>query len=82
MEGRPGHWARRLDRPISLARGAKLVTLMDARALILSLPEASRRTLYWQYALALLTEAAQDEQRDLNEVHGHLSRALRAEGLL
>ena len=82
MEVLRGHWARKLDRPISLKDGAKLITLMDARALILSLPEASRQTLYWQYALALLTEAAQDGQRELDEAHGHLSRALRAEGLL
>ena len=82
MEGHRGYWARKLDRPISLKDGAKLTTLMDARALIQSLPEASQRALYWQYALALLTEAAQDGRRELDEVRGHLSRALRAEGLL
>jgi hypothetical protein len=82
MEAHRGYWARRLDRPISLKGGAKLITLMDARALILSLPEASQRALYWQYALALLTEAAQDSGRELDEVRGHLARALKTEGLL
>jgi len=82
MEIRRGRWARRLDRPIALKSGAKLATLMDARALILSLPEASQQALYWQYALALLMEVAQDGERELDEVRSQLSRALRAEGLL
>jgi hypothetical protein len=76
------HWARKFDRPISLKRGERLITLTDARSLILSLPARSQGELYWQFALALLVEAAQDEERSLDDVNAQLSRALKAEGLV
>jgi hypothetical protein len=52
MEVPRGYWARKLERPIFLKAGTKLATLVDARTLILSLPESSQQTLYWQYAFA------------------------------
>jgi hypothetical protein len=75
-------WTRKLTPPIALTRGETLTTLTDARTLILSLPESSRREHYWIYAMALLADASQHNESKLADVRAQLSRALKAEGLI
>ena len=51
-------WTRKFDAPIALKDGRKLVSLDDARRLMLSLPESNRRAYHWQSAGELLQMAA------------------------
>jgi hypothetical protein len=71
-------WTRQLPAPLVLNDGQ---TLSDARALILALPARHQRNEHWQYAAALLLEAA-TSRGALKEVAAQFERALRAEGLL
>ena len=51
-------WTRKLPEPIPLKDGRTLSTLADARALMLALPEATRRKELWIYTAGLMYEAA------------------------
>jgi hypothetical protein len=75
-------WTRKLDPPVVLGSGRRLTTLTDARTLIGSLPNSSQRASYWQYAGALLVDAAQNDESNIVEARAQLYRALRAEGLI
>jgi hypothetical protein len=73
-------WARKLLPPIMLRDGRRLSTLYDAKNLIGSLPEERRNAPSWQYAEALLVDAA--ESGKMEDAQAHLARVLRADGLL
>jgi hypothetical protein len=75
-------WTRKLGPPILLKRGGRLITLTDARTLMTSLPKNSQRAPYWQYARALVSDAAQNDESNMVEVRAQLIRALKAEGLI
>jgi hypothetical protein len=73
-------WTRRLTRPIALKDGRLLITL-DARAVMLALPECRRRNEPWLCAGALLLEAAVLGGA-MAEAAAQQTRALKAEELL
>ena len=58
-----------------------LLTLADARAILVSLPTTKQRDERWLYAGDLLKEAA-NGRGAMGEAFAHLTRALRAEGLI
>jgi hypothetical protein len=66
---------------ITLKDGRELLTLADARAVMLTLPAIHRRREHWHYAGALLQEAA-TLNGGMAETQLHLTRALKAEGLI
>ena len=76
-------WTRKFDEPIVLKDGRKLVSLDDARRLMLSLPESNRRAYHWQSAGELLQVAAcRDGRFAFAQAKAQLPRALEAEGLI
>ena len=76
-------WTRKFDAPISLKDGRKLVSLDDARRLMLSLPESKLRAVHWEYAGDLLQKAAcRDGRFAFAQAIAQLPRALEAEGLI
>ena len=76
-------WTRKFDAPIALKDGRKLVSLDDARRLMLSLPESNRRAYHWQSAGELLQMAASRDGRfAFAQAIAQLPRALEAEGLI
>jgi hypothetical protein len=56
-------WFRPLDRPVELPGGMTLITLAEAGAYILDLPEKVKRRESWQRATDLLLKAASGEER-------------------
>jgi hypothetical protein len=56
-------WGRRLSRTIVLPNGPSLVTLDDARAFIIELPE-HRHSAQWSVAVGQLLEAAEYGGKD------------------
>jgi hypothetical protein len=76
-------WTRKFDAPIALKDGRKLVSLDDARRLMLSLPEPNLRAYHWQSTADLLLKAAcHDGRFTLARALAQLPRALEAEGLI
>ncbi len=76
-------WTRKFDAPIALKDGRKLVSLDDARRLMLSLPESNRRAYHWQSAGELWQMAAcRDGRFAFAQAIAQLPRALEAEGLI
>jgi hypothetical protein len=74
-------WSAPLSKPIKLKDGRMLVTLADARALILTLPELHQSNGHWQYAAELLLIASASKSRS-DDALAQMLRALKAEGLL
>jgi hypothetical protein len=74
-------WARRMSPRIFLKDGRKLSTLDDVRKFIGSLPEGRRNDLPWQFAEALLLDAARSDQ-STHELSAHLQRVLKADGMI
>ena len=58
-------WKTPLTRPIHLSDGRTLLTLADARDLILALPERDQHRSQWQSYAGLLVSAAKTAQSDL-----------------
>jgi hypothetical protein len=79
----PMSCTRKFDAPIALKDGRKLVSLDDARRLMLSLPESNRRAYHWRSAGELLQMATCREGRfAFAQATAQLPRALEAEGLI
>jgi hypothetical protein len=74
-------WARRLSPRIFLNDGRQLSTLDDVKTLLGSLPASRRRDLPWQFAEALLLDAAGNGV-STEELSAHLNRVLKAEGMI
>jgi hypothetical protein len=74
-------WTREFPAPITLKDGRTLTTLADARALMLALPRSHQRDEHWLYAGGLMQEAA-TFNGGMRETQAHLTRALKAEGLI
>ena len=74
-------WLRPFAKPMALRDGRIIATLGEARALIESLSARRRRNEAWLYADALLLEAA-TAKGSLNAARAHMTRALKAEGLI
>jgi hypothetical protein len=76
-------WTRKFDAPVAPKDGRKLVSLDDARRLMLSLPEPNLRAHDWQSTADLLLNAAcHDGRFTLARALAQLPRALEAEGLI
>jgi hypothetical protein len=75
-------WTRRLRVPITLKDGTRLITLSDARQLIMSLPELHVRNPDWQLAGDLLLAASGGDQTAFDKVGIQLRIALKKEGLI
>jgi hypothetical protein len=71
-------WTRKLRAPITLKDGTRLITLSDARKLILSLPDLHDR----QLAGDLLLAASAGAETALDKVGIQLRIALKKEGLI
>lgn len=74
-------WSKKLPKPIVPKRGRVIVTLGDARDLMLALPERNQLRPFWQYAAELVLEAA-ERGGSIEDAAAQLNRALTAEGLL
>ena len=75
-------WSRSLTAPIRLRDGRRLFTLADAHRFILSLPQLRRSADRWQYAAALISEAAHENNGNIEEIQAHLLRVLTADGFM
>jgi hypothetical protein len=76
-------WSRKLPRPIYLNDGRTIGTLAAGRDLMLSLPPRRQASEHWQCAAERLLEAANMGRIDpVRDAGAHLSRALKAEGLI
>jgi hypothetical protein len=73
-------WTRKLRVPITLKDGTRLITLSDARKLILSLPDLHDRNPDWQLAGDLLLAASAGDETALDKVGIQLRIALKKEG--
>jgi len=58
-------WTQRLTQPIQLENGTVLLTLRDARKLILSLPEQMQHYAKWQRLAGSLLSAAERGGADI-----------------
>jgi hypothetical protein len=76
------HWTRKLYEPIPLKDGRKLVTLEDARVLMVRLPEFVQLRPYWQDAGEVVLEAAENHRASIKAARAQLRRALSIEGML
>jgi hypothetical protein len=75
-------WAKKLPEPIRLRDGRELITLSDARALILGLAESRQHRPTWAYAVELLLQAADSgKPADVKDAWAQLSRAAHADGM-
>ncbi|SEF00689.1 hypothetical protein SAMN05519104_7681 [Rhizobiales bacterium GAS188] len=75
-------WSRKLIEPITLKDG-RVLTVADARAFMLALPERRQMAPYWQYAAELLLKAATRNSVDApRDTWAQLRRALMAEGMV
>src|ERR1700731_4028671 len=68
-------WSRHFDKPIQPPQGKKLVTLKDAAAYILKLPESKQQSPEWQAAAEAVMMAAED-RGPLMHTHVGMMRAL------
>jgi hypothetical protein len=76
-------WSRKLPKPLYLNDGRAIVTLAQARDVMLTLPYERQTNPYWQEAAEVLMKAAYRSRQDpIHDAGQHLSRALRADGLL
>jgi len=75
-------WTRKLKPPLLLKNGREIVTLNDAIMLISSLPEGAKRTPGWEYVLALVHDAAQHDDSNIDYVRIGLYAALKADRLI
>jgi len=77
-------WTRKLKALIALDDGRRLVTLADARALMMGLSERHLANGHWLYAGELLLKAAEPDTTkvDLEAAERQLDVALKGEGLL
>ena len=76
------HWRRQFTEPIRLSDGRSIVTLAQARDLILSLTDAQQQRPFWSYAVVLLLAAADSgEASDIQDAVRQLLRALTAEDM-
>jgi hypothetical protein len=77
------HWDRKLHQRIALKDGRTILTLTDARRVLLSLPRSDQITPHWRHTGYLLSRAAsRDENVALDQVQAQLPRVLRFTGLI
>ncbi len=74
-------WTRKLPEPTPLKNGRPLSTLADARALMLALPDATRRKELWIYTAGLMYETA-NGRGGMTATVASLTRRLKDEGLI
>jgi hypothetical protein len=76
-------WSRKLPKRLRLADGRTLITLADARDLLLDLSRLDRDDPQWRNAGDLLLQAAhRNRQNPILDAGERFSRALEANGLL
>lgn len=75
-------WTRKLEPPVILKDGRKLLTLADARLLIQSLPEGRGAEPAWQLTGDVLMGAASGQESAVRKINLQLIRALQKDGML
>jgi len=70
-------WSRRFDDPIRLPKGKLLVTLKDAAAYTMKLPEPKQQAPEWQAAAEALMMAAENRGPPM---HAHVGMILALRG--
>jgi hypothetical protein len=76
-------WISKFQRPIVLKDGRRILSLIQARDLIASLPPLHLKNAHWEYATDLVYDAARiSDDASINIAHGQLLRALKAERLI
>jgi hypothetical protein len=75
-------WTRKLRPPLLLKNGQEIVTLNDAMTLISSLPESAKQSAGWEYVQALVRDAAQHDDSNIDYVRIGLYAALKADRLI
>jgi hypothetical protein len=76
-------WSRRLPKPLYLNDGRTIVTLAQARDVMLALSKVDQTNPHWRRAAELLMEAAyRGRQEQIQDAGVELSEALRADGLI
>lgn len=75
-------WTRKLEPPLTLKDGRKLVTLADAGLLIQSLPDGRSAEPVWQLTSDVLLSAASGQESAVREINLQLIRALQKDGML
>jgi hypothetical protein len=74
---------RACDNPDRRGGGRELVTLDDARTLMMSFPRRHESRLHLQHTVELLMRAAElGDRKSIDEAAAQISRALTVEGLL
>jgi hypothetical protein len=75
-------WKKELPEPVRLRDGRELITLWDARALILGLAESRQARPTWLYATELILKAAETGKRaDVANAWAQIARAAHADGM-
>jgi hypothetical protein len=76
-------WSRRLPKPLYLNDGRTIVTLAQARDVMVALSRIDQTNPHWRRAAELLMEAAyRGRQEQIQDAGVYLSQALRADGLI
>jgi hypothetical protein len=76
-------WSRRLPKPLYLNDGRTIVTLAQARDVMVALSRVNQTNPHWRRAAELLMEAAyRGRQEQIQDAGVELSEALRADGLI
>jgi hypothetical protein len=75
-------WTRKLKPPLLLKNGQEIITLNDAMTLISSLPKSAKQSAGWEYVLALVRDAAQHDESNIDYVRIGLYAALKADRLI
>jgi hypothetical protein len=75
-------WSKKLLEPVRLIDGRELITLSDARALILDLAESRQARPTWLDAVELLWKAAESGKRaDITDAWAQIAPAAQADGV-
>ena len=76
-------WSKQFWPPITLKNGRELVTLDDARALMLTFQRGDEGRPHLRYAVELLIRAAdRGDRQSIDDAAHQLRRALTVEGLI
>jgi hypothetical protein len=76
-------WTSKFPRPIHLKDGGTIASLIQARDIIVTLPELHLKNAHWEYATDLIFDAARvGDDVSIATAYEQLVRALKAEGLM
>jgi len=77
------NWTSKFPKPIALKDGRKIMSLIQARDLIITLPSPHLKNAHWEYATDLIFDAARTgDDVAIIMAYEQFTRALKAESLL